>query len=44
MTDEMKLRKRATIQKARPMIKTLAQSGKHSATLDFFDVHSHSGP
>ena len=23
------------------MIKTLAQSGKHSATLEFFDVHSH---
>ena len=32
---------RAPIQKARPMIKTLAQSGKHSATLEFFDVHSH---
>ena len=32
---------RAPIQKARPMIKTLAQSGKHSAALEFFDVHSH---
>ena len=32
---------RAPIQKARPMIEALAQSGKNSATSEFFDVHSH---